>query len=130
MLNNRINKLKNRFDIPKNVFALGWVSFFNDFPSEMVYPVVPIFLTSFLGVPVSIVGIIEGIAESTASILKVFSGWFSDRFQKRKPFAVTGYSLSTFSKLVLGLSYIWPFVLIARFLDRFGKGIRTSARDS
>lgn len=130
MLRAKKEKLKNRFNIPKNVFALGWVSFFNDFASEMVYPVVPIFLTSFLGVPVSIVGIIEGIAESTASILKVFFGWFSDRSQKRKPFAVTGYSLSTFSKVVLGLSYIWPFVLIARFLDRFGKGIRTSARDS
>ena len=130
MLEKKVNRLKNKFNIPKNVFALGWVSFFNDFASEMVYPIVPIFLTTFLGVPVSIVGVIEGIAEATASILKVFSGWFSDRFQKRKPFAVAGYSLSTFSKLVLSLSYIWPFVLIARFLDRFGKGIRTSARDS
>jgi MFS family permease len=96
----------------------------------MVYPIVPIFLTTFLGVPVAIVGLIEGIAESTASILKVFSGWISDRFQKRKPFVIAGYSLSTFSKIILGLSYIWPFVLIARFVDRFGKGIRTSARDS
>ena len=130
MLEKKVNRLKNKFNIPKNVFALGWVSFFNDFASEMVYPIVPIFLTTFLGAPVSIVGVIEGIAEATASILKVFSGWFSDRFQKRKPFAVAGYSLSTFSKLVLSLSYIWPFVLIARFLDRFGKGIRTSARDS
>ena len=96
----------------------------------MVYPIVPIFLTSLLGVPIAIVGIIEGIAESTASILKVFSGWLSDRFQKRKLFAVSGYSLSTFSKVILGLSYIWPFVLVARFIDRFGKGIRTPARDS
>jgi MFS family permease len=110
--------------------ALGWVSFFNDLASEMVYPIVPIFLTVFLGAPVAIVGVIEGVAESTASILKVFSGWLSDRFQKRKPFAVLGYSLSTFSKVILGLSYIWPFVLVARFIDRFGKGIRTSARDS
>jgi len=124
------DKIKDKFNIPRNVFALGWVSFFNDFASEMVYPIVPIFLTSFLGIPVSIVGVIEGIAESTASILKVFSGWLSDKFQKRKPFTVAGYSLSTFSKIILGLSYIWPFVLIARFVDRFGKGIRTSARDS
>jgi len=129
-LKDKIKKLKDKFNIPRNVFALGWVSFFNDFASEMVYPIVPIFLTSFLRVPVSIVGIIEGIAESTASILKVFSGWLSDRFQKRKPFTVAGYSLSTFSKIILGLSYIWPFVLVARFADRFGKGIRTSARDS
>jgi len=130
LFKDKINKLKNRLGIPRNVFALGWVSFFNDLASEMVYPVVPIFLTSFLGVPVSIVGVIEGIAESTASILKVFSGWLSDKFQKRKPFTVAGYSLSTFSKIILGLSYIWPSVLIARFIDRFGKGIRTSARDS
>ena len=130
MLKSKINKLKNKLAIPKNVFALGWVSFFNDLASEMVYPVVPIFLTAFLGVPVAIVGVIEGIAESTASILKVFSGWLSDRFQKRKPFVIVGYSLSTFSKIILGLSYIWPFVLVARFIDRFGKGIRTSARDS
>lgn len=125
-----MNKLKNNFGIPRNVFALGWVSFFNDLASEMIYPIVPIFLTSFLGVPVAIVGVIEGIAESTASILKVFSGWLSDRFQRRKPFVISGYSLSTLSKIILGLSYSWPFVLIARFLDRFGKGIRTSARDS
>jgi len=124
------DKIKNKFNIPRNVFALGWVSFFNDLASEMVYPVVPIFLTTFLGVPVAIVGVIEGIAESTASILKVFSGWLSDRFQKRKPFIISGYSLSTFSKIILGLSYIWPFVLVARFIDKFGKGIRTSARDS
>ncbi len=64
--------LKNKFQIPRNVFALGWVSFFNDLASEMVYPVVPIFLTSFLGVPIAIVGVIEGIAESTSSILKFF----------------------------------------------------------
>ncbi len=127
---NKTNKLKNSSGIPKNVMALGWVSFFNDLASEMVYPIVPIFLTVFLGAPVAIVGVIEGVAESTASILKVFSGWLSDRFQKRKPFAVLGYSLSTFSKVILGLSYIWPFVLVARFIDRFGKGIRTSARDS
>lgn len=130
MLFTKLNKIIKNLKIPKNVFALGWVSFFNDLASEMVYPIVPIFLTSFLGVPVSIVGVIEGIAESTASILKVFSGWLSDRFQKRKLFAVSGYSLSTFSKIILGLSYIWPFVLVARFIDRFGKGIRTSARDS
>ncbi|PIU29003.1 MAG: MFS transporter [Candidatus Hydromicrobium americanum] len=130
MLLSKINKLKNKFKIPKNVFALGWVSFFNDLASEMVYPIVPIFLTSFLGVPVAIVGVIEGIAESTASILKVFSGWLSDRFQKRKPFVISGYCLSTLSKIILGLSYSWPLVLVARFFDRFGKGIRTSARDS
>jgi MFS family permease len=130
LLSDKINKIKENLKIPKNVFALGWVSFFNDLASEMIYPIIPIFLTSFLGVPVAIVGLIEGIAESTASILKVFSGWLSDRFQKRKPFVIAGYSLSAFSKIILGLSYSWPLVLFARFFDRFGKGIRTSARDS
>jgi len=130
LLPGKINKLKNNFGIPRNVFALGWVSFFNDLASEMIYPIVPIFLTSFLGVPVAIVGLIEGVAESTASILKFFSGWLSDRFQKRKPFIISGYAFSTFSKIILGLSYSWPLVLVARFIDRFGKGIRTSARDS
>ncbi|HLG29954.1 MAG TPA: hypothetical protein VI387_07065, partial [Candidatus Brocadiales bacterium] len=67
----------NRFGISKNVFVLGLVSFFNDIASEMIYPIVPIFLTSVLGAPMAIVGLIEGIAESTASILKVFSGWLS-----------------------------------------------------
>lgn len=123
--------LKNfRKGISKNVFVLGLVSFFNDIASEMIYPIVPIFLTGFLGVPVAIVGLIEGIAESTSSILKLFSGWISDKARKRKPFAVVGYTLSAISKVILGLSYTWHYVLFARFTDRFGKGVRTSARDA
>ena len=127
---NEINLMKNKFGISKNVFALGLVSFFNDIASEMIYPIVPIFLTSVLGAPVAVVGLIEGIAESTASILKVVSGWLSDKFQKRKPFLVAGYSFSAISKTILSLAFSWPFVLMARFIDRFGKGIRTSARDA
>jgi len=119
-----------KFGVSKNVFVLGLVSFFNDVASEMVYPVVPIFLTSVLKAPVSAVGLIEGIAESTASLLKTFSGWFSDKIKKRKIFITSGYSLSTFSKLIIGFSKTWPIVLIGRFIDRFGKGIRTSARDA
>ena len=122
--------MKNKFGISKNVFVLGLVSFFNDVASEMIYPIVPIFLTSVLGAPVAIVGLIEGIAESTASILKVVSGWLSDKWQKRKPFIVAGYSFSAISKILLSLAYSWPFVLFARFVDRFGKGTRTSARDA
>jgi len=122
--------MKNKFGISKNVFVLGLVSFFNDVASEMIYPLVPIFLTSVLGTPGAIVGLIEGIAESTASILKVVSGWLSDKFQKRKPFVVLGYSFSAISKILLGLAFSWPFVLLARFIDRFGKGTRTSARDA
>ncbi|OGD16235.1 hypothetical protein A2V47_08105 [Candidatus Atribacteria bacterium RBG_19FT_COMBO_35_14] len=122
--------MKSKFGISKNVFILGLVSFFNDVASEMIYPIVPIFLTSVLGAPVAIVGLIEGIAESTASILKVVSGWLSDKFQRRKPFLVAGYSFSAISKIILSLAFSWPFVLMARFIDRFGKGVRTSARDA
>ena len=122
--------MKNKFGISKNVFVLGLVSFFNDVASEMIYPIVPIFLTTVLGAPVAIVGLIEGIAESTASVLKVISGWLSDKLQKRKPFVVAGYSFSAISKILLSLAFSWPFVLFARFIDRFGKGARTSARDA
>ncbi len=116
--------------ITENVFVISLVSFFNDIASEMIYPIVPIFLTTVLGAPVTIVGLIEGIAESTASILKVFSGWFSDKLRSRKPFMVVGYGLSALSKIVLAASFHWSMVLGGRFVDRFGKGIRTAARDA
>ena len=122
--------VRGRLDIPKNVLILGLVSFFNDIASEMIYPLVPIFLTSVLGAPVSVVGLIEGIAESVASILKVISGWLSDKWHRRKPFTVAGYSLSAVSKIFFGFAYSWPIVLLGRFVDRFGKGTRTSARDA
>jgi len=120
----------DKFGISKNVLILGLVSFFNDVASEMVYPLVPIFLTNVLGAPATIVGLVEGIAESTASILKVLSGWLSDKWRKRKPLVVLGYSCSAFSKILLSLAFAWQFVLLARFVDRFGKGVRTSARDA
>ena len=116
--------------IRKNVIVLGIASFFTDISSEMLYPIIPIFLTSVLGAPMSIVGLIEGVAESTASILKALSGWLSDKFQKRRPFIVIGYSLSSFAKPLLFFAYVWPVVLISRFLDRLGKGLRTSPRDA
>ena len=116
--------------IRKNVLVLGLASFFTDISSEMLYPIVPIFLTSVLGAPISILGLIEGIAESTASILKGLSGWLSDRLGKRRPFVVWGYSLSSFSKPILFFAFGWPLVLLSRFLDRVGKGLRTSARDA
>ncbi len=116
--------------IKKNVIVLGIASFFTDISSEMLYPVIPIFLTSVLGAPMSVVGLIEGIAESTASILKAFSGWLSDKIGKRRPFIVSGYTLSTFAKPLLYFAYSWPVVLLSRFLDRLGKGLRTSPRDA
>jgi MFS family permease len=117
-------------NIPKNVIWLGLVSLFNDIASEMIYPIVPLFLTVTLGVPMTVVGLIEGTAEATASLLKVFSGWFSDLVGQRKPLAVAGYSFSTFAKLILYLSFSWPLVLLGRFVDRLGKGVRVAPRDA
>lgn len=116
--------------IPRNVLILGLVSFFNDFASEMVYPIIPLFLTSILHTPIPIIGLIEGIAEALASIGKYIFGALSDYFQKRKVFVVWGYSLGAISKLLIGLAYTWPLVLFARVIDRLGKGLRTASRDS
>jgi MFS family permease len=116
--------------VKKNVFILGLVSFFTDISSEMLYPIIPIFLTAVLGAPMSVVGLIEGVAESTASILKVISGWLSDKSGKRKPFVIFGYSLSTIAKPLFAFAATWHFVFAARVLDRFGKGLRSSARDA
>jgi len=116
--------------LPRNVVVLGLVSFFNDLASEMIYPIVPLFLTSVLNASVPVVGLIEGIAEAVASISKYGFGTFSDYAQKRKTFVVWGYSFGAVSKLLIGLSYTWPLVLFARVVDRLGKGIRTAPRDS
>ncbi len=116
--------------LPRNVFVLGIVSFFADIASEMVYPLIPIFLTSVLGAPVAALGVIEGVAEGTASALKMASGWVSDRMHRRKPLVVLGYASSALGKLGLAVSVVWPMVLGARVVDRFGKGVRTSPRDA
>lgn len=112
------------------VRALGWVSLFSDFASKMVYPITPLFLTAVLGAPVWTVGVVEGLAESTASLLKLYSGWLSDRAGQRKPFALTGYGLGAVSKLGLALAGSWGAVLAARLLDRIGKGLRAAPRDA
>ncbi len=116
--------------IPRTVFLLGLVSFFNDLSSEMIYPIVPIFLTSILHTSIPIFGLIEGVAEATASITKFLFGAYSDYIQRRKPFVVGGYSFGAISKVLIGLASTWPLVLFARFIDRLGKGMRTAARDS
>lgn len=116
--------------IPRTVWILGVVSLFNDIASEMIYPIVPIFLTTVLHTPIPIFGIIEGIAEGTASLAKFIFGYLSDRFEKRKIFVTYGYSFGAISKLLIGISYSWPLVLFARFIDRVGKGLRTAPRDS
>lgn len=116
--------------LSKNVRNLGWVSFFNDVSSEMIYPLLPFFLTQVLGAGVLFVGLIEGIAESISSFLKLFSGWFSDRFQKRKGIIFFGYSLASLTRPFMGLTTSAFHVLFLRFFDRVGKGIRTSPRDA
>ena len=121
---------KKIIGLERNVFFTGLVSFFMDMSSEMIYPLVPIFLSSVLGVNKSVIGFIEGIAESTASLLKVFSGWFSDRIGKRKILLIVGYGISTLSRPIIALSTLWGHVLAFRFTDRFGKGIRGAPRDA
>ncbi len=116
--------------VPRNVLLLGLVSFFNDLASEMIYPLMPIFLISVLHTAIPVFGLIEGIAEATASITKFLFGFYSDYMQKRKIFVVGGYSLAAVSKLLTALAYSWPLVLFARFIDRLGKGMRSAARDS
>lgn len=113
----------------RSVWTLGLVSLCTDLANKMVYPLTPVFLTTVLGAPVWTVGIIEGIAESAASILKLYSGWISDLVGQRKPFAVAGYGLGAISKLVLAFSGVWGQVLGARLIDRIGKGIRAAPRD-
>lgn len=116
--------------IPHNVWVAGWVSFFMDVSSEMVYPLVPLFLSSTLGVSKSAVGLIEGLAEATASILKLFSGALADRFGKNKLLMGLGYGISTASRPLLALAGGWGMVLTGRMADRVGKGIRTAPRDA
>ncbi len=116
--------------VPFTVWVLGIVSLFNDTASEMIYPIVPIFLSSVLHAPIEIIGTIEGIAEATASLMKFVSGYISDKLQKRKRFVVGGYGLSAVSKALIAVATVWPFVLFARIIDRLGKGVRTSARDA
>jgi MFS family permease len=116
--------------IPRNVWVTGWVSFFMDVSSEMVYPLVPLFLSSSLGASKSVIGLIEGIAEAAASVLKLFSGALADRFGKHKLLMGLGYGISTVSRPLLALATGWGVVLISRFTDRVGKGIRTAPRDA
>ncbi|MCI4627070.1 MAG: MFS transporter [Candidatus Magnetoovum sp. WYHC-5] len=121
---------KKYFGFGRNVFFAGVVSFFMDISSEMIYPLVPLFLDNVIGVNKSVIGLIEGVAEATASLLKVFSGWLSDRLENRKWLMVIGYEISTLSRPVVALATGWPHVMGFRFIDRFGKGIRTAPRDA
>lgn len=119
-----------RIAIPRTVWALGLVSLFMDLSSEIIHGLLPLFLTVTLGVSVSMVGMIDGIAEATASISKVFSGWLSDRLGRRKPLILLGYGLAALSKPLFPLATSAATVLGARFADRIGKGLRGAPRDA
>ena len=113
----------------RNIVFLGLISFFMDVSSEMVYPIIPLYLTAAFGATPALVGIIEGIAESTASLLKVFSGYITDKYKKKKPIAFAGYATGLLYKLALLFAGSWAGILTARVIDRLGKGIRTAPRD-
>lgn len=116
--------------VKRPVFILGIVSFLTDISSEMVYPLVPLFLTSELGAPLAAVGLIEGLAESAASLFKAAGGWVSDRLRVRRSLVVAGYALSALAKPLMAAASAWPAVLAIRFQDRVGKGVRTAPRDA
>src|SRR6476620_9205356 len=116
--------------LPRSIWVLGFVSLLMDVSSEMIHSLLPVFLTTQLGVGALVVGLIEGAAEATALIVKVFSGVLSDFWGKRKPLAVLGYGLGALSKPLFALAPSAGFVLAARLIDRVGKGIREAPRDA
>ncbi|HWJ04904.1 MAG TPA: MFS transporter, partial [Steroidobacteraceae bacterium] len=116
--------------LPRTVIVLGMVSFLNDAASEMITPLLPIFLTAALGAGPAIVGLVEGIAEATASVLKLVSGRLADRGVRAKTLVLAGYGTSNLARPLIGLAFAWSAVLVLRFLDRVGKGVRTAPRDA
>jgi len=123
-------KSKQIFGLNSNIFFLGLVSFLNDASSEMIFPIFSLFLLNVLHTPTTIIGLIEGAAGSIASLLRIFSGWLSDRLGKRKPLAILGYGLSTAARPFMYIASTWGIAFGVRFADRVGKGIRTAPRDA
>jgi MFS family permease len=114
----------------RSVVALGWVSFLTDVSSDMIYPLLPTFLTKTLGAGPAAIGVIEGVAETTASLTKIGSGVWSDRVRRRKPLVILGYAVAALARPLVAFARVWTQVLAIRFTDRVGKGIRTSPRDA
>jgi MFS family permease len=112
------------------VVLLGVAALLNDTASELIYPLLPVFLTATLGATPAVIGLIEGAADGLASILKYFSGAWSDRAKRRKPLIVSGYALAAGARLLIAAATMWPLVLTARLVDRTGKGIRSAPRDA
>lgn len=127
---NSSKEKKKVLGLNPNVFFLGIVSLLTDVSSEMIFTLVPLFLSNVLGAGATMVGLVGGLSEGTDAILRIFSGWFSDRIGKRKPLALLGYGFSTLAKPFMYLASSWGAVLAIRFGDRVGKGIRTAPRDA
>jgi MFS family permease len=124
------NPARRNSTIPRPVWFLGWTSLFTDAATEIIYPLLPIYLSRVLGAGAASLGIIEGIAEGINSILKVASGWWSDRRGRRRPIVILGYSLSGAARPLIAVAGSWVHVLLIRALDRTGKGIRGAPRDA
>jgi len=116
--------------ISRNTVLLALASLFADISTEMLYPILPIFLTHTLQASGSVVGLVDGVAQATQNIVQGFSGWLSDKLQRRKPIALIGYFLAAIAKPLIGVAAAWPTVLGARFLDRLGAGFRSAPRDA
>lgn len=116
--------------IPRPVWLLGWTSLFTDAATEMIYPLLPVFLSRVLGAGAISLGLIEGVAEAVNSVLKVGSGWLSDRRARRRPIVIAGYAISSAARPLIAGAGAWTQVLVIRALDRTGKGIRTAPRDA
>src|SRR5438552_3012 len=122
--------IRNYSGLPATAIIIGLVSLFSDVSTEMAYPLLPLFLQTIIGATATQLGLIEGIAEGTASIITGFSGWISDRFQRRKWIAVLGYGTTALAKPLIAVAGGVPMVLGGRFLDRFGKGVRSAPKDA
>jgi MFS family permease len=116
--------------LPKAIVRLGWVSFLTDVSSEMIVPLLPAFLVTLSGVPATALGWIEGVADATASFVKILSGRWTDRAKAKKPLVFLGYGLSSCARPLIGLAPGWPTIVLIRFFDRVGKGVRTAPRDT
>src|SRR5437763_620827 len=123
--------LKKYFSgLSANTFLLASASLFADISTEMLYPVLPVFLTQTMRASASVVGLVEGIAQAIQNLAQGVSGWASDKLRRRKPIALLGYALAAIAKPFIGLSGAWPGVLAARALDRLGSGTRSAPRDA
>jgi MFS family permease len=115
--------------LSRNIVILSWVSFFQDAATEMLFPVLPLFITVVLGAPVAVVGLVEGLADGISSLMKGVSGRLADRYPRR-PLVFAGYGIASLAKAAIAVAMTWPFVLFCRVLDRIGKGLRTAPRDA